>query len=159
METNGSRPLAGVDSRVHRIMDLKCPSSGMADHNYLKNLEDLTPGDELKFVVADRQDFDWALETMAPHGSWKRHQVLVSPVFRRLAAHWTWLPGFWLPNCLYGSTCNCINTSGRRTPEVYDAGASYRCRCWSENVREPYTSSPMTVVAALREKCQRYLLG
>jgi 7-carboxy-7-deazaguanine synthase len=81
VETNGSRPLAGVDSRVHRIMDLKCPSSGMAPHNYFKNLEDLTAADELKFVVADRRDFDWALETMAAHGSWKRHQVLVSPVF------------------------------------------------------------------------------
>jgi 7-carboxy-7-deazaguanine synthase len=81
VETNGSRPLAGIDSRVHRIMDLKCPSSGMADHNYLKNLEDLSAADELKFVVANRRDFDWALETMAPHGSWQRHQVLVSPVF------------------------------------------------------------------------------
>jgi 7-carboxy-7-deazaguanine synthase len=81
VETNGSRPLAGVDSRVHRIMDLKCPSSGMADHNYLKNLEDLTAADELKFVVADRRDFDWALQMMAPQRLWERHGVLISPVF------------------------------------------------------------------------------
>jgi 7-carboxy-7-deazaguanine synthase len=81
LETNGSRPLEQVDSRVHRIMDLKCPSSGMAAHNFLRNLDDLSPGDELKFVVADRPDFDWALQMMAPHRSWERHQVLVSPTF------------------------------------------------------------------------------
>ena len=70
-----------VDSRVHRIMDLKCPSSGMAAHNYLRNLDDLTPSDELKFVVADRRDFDWALQIMAPQRLWERHGVLISPVF------------------------------------------------------------------------------
>jgi 7-carboxy-7-deazaguanine synthase len=81
LETNGSRPLEDLDTRVHRIMDLKCPSSGMQAHNYLKNLEYLTPIDELKFVISDRKDFDWALQTMAPYRSWERHQVLISPVF------------------------------------------------------------------------------
>jgi 7-carboxy-7-deazaguanine synthase len=66
---------------VHRILDLKCPGSGMAAHNFLGNLDLLTPDDELKFVVADRRDFDWALETMAPSRSWERHGVLVSPVY------------------------------------------------------------------------------
>ncbi len=86
LETNGSRPLEKVDPRVHRIMDLKCPSSGMVAHNYLRNLDDLTPGDELKFVVADRRDFDWALQTMAPCRSWERHGVLISPVYGRSVA-------------------------------------------------------------------------
>jgi 7-carboxy-7-deazaguanine synthase len=81
LETNGSRPLKAVDSWVHRIMDLKCPSSGMATHNDLRNLDDLTPSDELKFVVADRRDFDWALQIMAPQRLWERHGVLISPVF------------------------------------------------------------------------------
>jgi 7-carboxy-7-deazaguanine synthase len=81
LETNGSRPLDRVDGRVHRIMDLKCPASGMADHNYLKNLEYLAPTDELKCVVAHRQDFDWALEAIRPFRSWERHPVLFSPVF------------------------------------------------------------------------------
>jgi 7-carboxy-7-deazaguanine synthase len=85
LETNGSRPLEGIDGRVHRIADLKCPSSGMAGHNYVKNLDMLTEKDELKFVVADRGDFDWALEAMAPYRSWERHGVLVSPVFGRVA--------------------------------------------------------------------------
>ena len=81
LETNGSRPLEGVDSRVHRIMDLKCPGSGMQAHNYLKNLEYLTSVDELKFVVADRRDFDWALKTLEPYRAWERHAVLMSPAF------------------------------------------------------------------------------
>lgn len=81
LETNGSRPLEDIDLRVRRIMDLKCPGSGMAAHNFLENLAYLTSKDELKFVVADRRDFDWALETMAPQRSWERHQVLVSPAF------------------------------------------------------------------------------
>lgn len=84
LETNGSRPLEEVDSRVHRIVDLKCPGSGMAGHNYLKNLERLNPTDELKCVVADRRDFDWALETIRPYRSWERHPVLFAPAFGAL---------------------------------------------------------------------------
>ncbi|MGQ9919896.1 MAG: radical SAM protein [Desulfobacca sp.] len=84
LETNGSRPVQGLDPRVHRIVDLKCPSSGMAAHNYLKNLDELTARDELKCVVQDRQDFDWALATLRPWQSWERHQVLFAPVFGAL---------------------------------------------------------------------------
>jgi 7-carboxy-7-deazaguanine synthase len=84
LETNGSRPLDAVDSRVHRIVDLKGPSSGMAAHNYLRNLDNMAPDDELKFVVADRRDFDWALDTMTPYRSWERHGVLISPVYGML---------------------------------------------------------------------------
>lgn len=81
LETNGSRPIQDLDSRVHRIVDLKCPGSGMAAHNYLKNFEVLTGQDELKCVVCDRQDFDWALQTIRPWKSWERHQVLLAPAF------------------------------------------------------------------------------
>jgi 7-carboxy-7-deazaguanine synthase len=81
LETNGSRPLKDISTRVHRIMDLKCPSSGMQSHNFLSNLENLTATDELKFVVSDRADFDWALEAMGPYRSWERHEVLISPAF------------------------------------------------------------------------------
>jgi 7-carboxy-7-deazaguanine synthase len=81
LETNGSRPLERVDSRVHRIMDLKCPGSGMHEHNYLKNLEYLTAADELKFVVAGRGDFDWAVKIMEPYRAWEMVGVLMSPAF------------------------------------------------------------------------------
>ena len=53
----------------------------MQAHNYLKNLEYLTSVDELKFVVADRADFEWALKTLEPYRAWERHEVLMSPVF------------------------------------------------------------------------------
>jgi 7-carboxy-7-deazaguanine synthase len=59
LETNGSLDLSPVDSRVHRIVDLKAPSSGHEADNRFENLTLLHAGDELKFVLADRADFDW----------------------------------------------------------------------------------------------------
>lgn len=81
LETNGSLPIAAVDPRVHRIVDLKCPSSGMAAHNDLDNLYDLTSQDELKLVVSNREDFDWALQVLQPLRPWERLPVWCSPVF------------------------------------------------------------------------------
>ena len=85
LETNGSLPIGPVDPRVHRIVDVKCPSSGMAEHNYWDNLNYLTANDELKLVVGDRGDFDWALERLWPWQPWERLPVLFSPVFGELA--------------------------------------------------------------------------
>jgi 7-carboxy-7-deazaguanine synthase len=81
LETNGSLPLAPVDPRVQRIVDIKCPGSGMADRNDWSNLELLTARDEVKFVVSDRLDFTWALEIIKNHNLYKRVAVLISPVF------------------------------------------------------------------------------
>ena len=64
LETNGSLPIGAVDARVHRILDVKCPGSGMADHNLWANMDLLTSRDEVKFVVADQLDFTWALEVI-----------------------------------------------------------------------------------------------
>ncbi len=80
LETNGSQPLAGVDPRAHVVMDLKAPGSGMADRNRWANLEHLRPEDEVKIVVADRADYDWAVEVVARHGLATRCRVLLSPV-------------------------------------------------------------------------------
>ncbi|MGB7912995.1 MAG: radical SAM protein [Desulfobaccales bacterium] len=80
LETNGSRPIAPVDIRAHRILDLKCPGSGMAGENYWPNLEVLTPRDEVKFVVSDRRDFLWALEVISGHALCGRLPLLISPV-------------------------------------------------------------------------------
>jgi 7-carboxy-7-deazaguanine synthase len=87
LETNGSRPIAPVDVRVHRILDLKCPGSGMAGENYWPNLESLTPGDEVKFVVSDRRDFIWALEVISDRGLCGRLPVLISPVADLVPPH------------------------------------------------------------------------
>lgn len=86
LETNGSLPLGAVDVRVHRILDLKCPGSGMAEHNDWSNLELLTPRDEVKFVVSDYQDFTWALGVIREHHLAARLPVLISPVFGEVPA-------------------------------------------------------------------------
>lgn len=60
METNGSLNIARVDQRCIRIVDVKCPSSGEVDRNDLENLARLTGRDELKFVIGDRRDYEYA---------------------------------------------------------------------------------------------------
>jgi 7-carboxy-7-deazaguanine synthase len=92
LETNGSLPIGSVDGRVHRILDLKCPGSGMSEHNLWDNLEFLTPRDEVKFVVSDQADFAWALQVIRAYHLAGRLPLLISPVFGevslREAAAW-----------------------------------------------------------------------
>ncbi len=86
LETNGSRPIDRVDARVHRILDLKCPGSGMTGENYWQNLEWLTPRDEVKFVISDHDDFLWAVEMIRDHSLAGRLPLLISPVFGQVPA-------------------------------------------------------------------------
>jgi 7-carboxy-7-deazaguanine synthase len=81
LETNGSLPIREVDARVRRILDLKCPGSGMDSHNLWENLEQLRPGDEVKFVITDASDFAWTLEVIRRHKLAGRVPLLISPVF------------------------------------------------------------------------------
>ena len=86
VETGGHISLKQVDPRVHRIMDLKCPSSSMMAHNDYGNIEHLTRNDEVKFVVGDRADFDWACEKIREFDLTARvGTVLVSPVYDKLS--------------------------------------------------------------------------
>jgi 7-carboxy-7-deazaguanine synthase len=64
METNGSLDISRIDPRCIRIMDIKCPSSGEAERNDFENLDRLTPSDELKFVIGDRTDYEYAREVL-----------------------------------------------------------------------------------------------
>jgi len=85
VETGGHMSLEGVDSRVHKIMDLKCPSSGMTGHNRFENIDYLTRNDEVKFVVGDRADFDWACDIIRSYNlPQKAGTVLFSPVYKKL---------------------------------------------------------------------------
>lgn len=86
LETAGSHDLAPLDPRVHAIMDLKCPGSGEERRNRWANLEHLKPErDELKFVIADRADYEWAKAKVAEHDLGKRVKaILFSPVFGKL---------------------------------------------------------------------------
>ncbi len=79
LETSGAEDIADVDPRVIKIMDLKCPSSGECDKNRYANLRLITAKDEVKFVIADRADYDWAKQHLPERG-----HVLFSPVWDRL---------------------------------------------------------------------------
>jgi 7-carboxy-7-deazaguanine synthase len=67
LETSGAHDIAPVDPRVRRIMDLKCPGSGEAARNRWENLPHLRSMDEIKFVIATREDYDWARARIAEH--------------------------------------------------------------------------------------------
>jgi 7-carboxy-7-deazaguanine synthase len=85
VETSGERDLSLVDPRVVKIMDLKCPGSGESGHNRWSNLEWLTTRDEVKFVIADRIDYEWAREvTRTQNLAARVNAVLMSPVFGAL---------------------------------------------------------------------------
>ncbi|MCG3768351.1 MAG: 7-carboxy-7-deazaguanine synthase [Nitrospira sp.] len=84
LETSGSIEIAPVDPRVHIILDVKCPGSGMTERMHWSNLAGLTAKDEAKFVLADRADYDWAKEILARHHLADRCSVLFSPVFGSL---------------------------------------------------------------------------
>jgi 7-carboxy-7-deazaguanine synthase len=85
LETSGAVDVSRVDPRVRIILDLKCPGSGECEQNLYSNLDLLKPGDEIKFVIADRLDFDWSCEQVRTRGIAERFAVLFSPVFGELA--------------------------------------------------------------------------
>ena len=81
VETGGHRPITRVPAAVHKIVDIKCPGSGEADKNDWENLARLAPHDEVKFVVRDRADYDFAREVIARHDLASRAcAILMSPV-------------------------------------------------------------------------------
>ena len=80
LETSGALDIGRVDARVSRIVDLKAPGSGESEKNHWANLELLTARDELKFVLADRADYDWACEVIRTHSPQTRCPLLFSPV-------------------------------------------------------------------------------
>jgi len=84
LETSGERPLARVPRGVIKIVDVKCPHSGEPDTFDLENLEALLPHDELKFVISNRIDYEFAREFIAHHRLARRvNALLFSPAFRK----------------------------------------------------------------------------
>lgn len=80
LETSGAIDIGSVDPRVARIMDLKAPGSGELDKNLPTNLPLLGARDEVKIVIADRSDYEWARTVIAEHFLAERCPVLLSPV-------------------------------------------------------------------------------
>jgi len=81
VETSGAFDISALPEGVHRIMDLKCPGSGESERNDWANLDRLRDGDEVKFVIADRQDYEWARDVVTQHQLAGRFPVLLSPVW------------------------------------------------------------------------------
>jgi 7-carboxy-7-deazaguanine synthase len=79
LETSGALDVAGVDPRVVKVLDLKTPASGEVERNLYRNLEQLAPADQVKFVICDRQDYEWSRERVREHALQERCTVLFSP--------------------------------------------------------------------------------
>ncbi len=92
LETSGALDISGVDPRVSRVMDLKTPASQEMQRNRWENLAHLTAHDQLKFVICDRVDYEWARAITAEHDLPARCEVLFSPshgqVSNRELAEW-----------------------------------------------------------------------
>jgi 7-carboxy-7-deazaguanine synthase len=84
LETGGSLPIENVPVGVRRIIDVKCPGSGSSDANHWENIDNLRPGDELKFVLAGRTDYEWAVEQIALHNLSGRYPLIFTPVHGEL---------------------------------------------------------------------------
>jgi 7-carboxy-7-deazaguanine synthase len=85
IETSGAHDISVIDPRVHRIMDLKTPSSGECARNLWANIEHLTTRDEVKFVIGSREDYEWAREQVRAHHLEDRCRcVLFSPIFGKI---------------------------------------------------------------------------
>lgn len=84
LETGGSLSIEKVDPRVKVILDLKCPSSNMLKKNYYENISFLKPTDEVKFVIGNREDYDWSKDLIEKYKLTEKCQVLFSTVFEVL---------------------------------------------------------------------------
>ncbi|HEY5028906.1 MAG TPA: radical SAM protein [Candidatus Angelobacter sp.] len=84
LETSGERPLENVPAAVHKIVDVKCPGSGEGGTFHMSNLAALTVADEIKFVLTDRVDYEFARDFIRQHGlENKVGTVLLSPAFMK----------------------------------------------------------------------------
>lgn len=80
LETSGAMDISTVDPRVVRVMDLKTPASGEQDKNRYSNIELLQSQDQIKFVIKNREDYDWSCQQLQTHQLSQRCEVLFSPV-------------------------------------------------------------------------------
>ncbi|MBI3344522.1 MAG: 7-carboxy-7-deazaguanine synthase QueE [Gammaproteobacteria bacterium] len=86
LETSGALDISQVDPRVIKVVDLKTPGSGEADKNLYSNLARLSPRDQIKFVLCDRADYQWAKDILSEYDLTSRCEVLFSPSHQQLNA-------------------------------------------------------------------------
>ncbi|MCL5974246.1 MAG: 7-carboxy-7-deazaguanine synthase QueE [Gammaproteobacteria bacterium] len=80
LETSGAMDISDIDTRVVRVMDLKTPASGEVSKNRYSNIDLLSHQDQIKFVICNRDDYDWAREQLAVFNLVSRCEILFSPV-------------------------------------------------------------------------------
>jgi len=86
LETSGALDISAVDSRVIRVMDIKTPSSGEQEKNLLSNIQHLSQQDEVKFVICNREDYDWSKVFIKEYELLQKCEVLFSPVHGDISA-------------------------------------------------------------------------
>jgi len=84
LETSGALDVCDVDSRVVRVMDLKTPASGESAKNRWENIDCLTEQDQVKFVICDRNDYDWSTQVFNDYKLSERCEVLFSPAYKQV---------------------------------------------------------------------------
>ncbi len=99
VETNGTQNIDQLPNLAIKIMDIKCPGSGESGKMDWKNVDRLSARDNIKFVISDRADFDWAVDVVMKYHLQDRTAVLFSPAFRLLKADLlaSWLLDLSLP--------------------------------------------------------------
>lgn len=86
LETSGAISIANIDTRVIKVMDIKTPGSGEVTKNLWENLEHLLPHDQIKFVVCDEADYQWATQVLSEHNLDQKCEVLFSPSYEQMKA-------------------------------------------------------------------------
>ncbi len=84
LETSGSLTIKDVPKQVINIIDFKCPSSGMKKKNHWDNINYLKPNDEVKFIIADREDYEWAKIKIRQYNINKKSKILMSPSYNKI---------------------------------------------------------------------------
>jgi 7-carboxy-7-deazaguanine synthase len=99
IETGGALDIRVLPPEVIKILDIKCPESGMTEHMNWQNLQYLGQKDEIKFVINSRKDYDWAVEIMNRYQLYQKNLILFSPVYQKMPADQLaeWILGDKLP--------------------------------------------------------------
>lgn len=84
LETSGAMPVQHVDQRVIKVLDIKTPASGEADRNLFENLDYVTNRDQIKFVICDREDYEWAKRIIEQYKLVEKCEILMSPSYSQL---------------------------------------------------------------------------
>lgn len=86
LETSGALDVSNVDPRVIKVIDIKTPGSGEMQRNLFENIHRLLPHDQIKFVICDKEDYEWSKQIIADYQLINRFQILFSPSYEQLAA-------------------------------------------------------------------------